>query len=135
VGRGTQCLFKGIGTYQRGRTIVLVFLEHVLRNVYPTVFSVQFLHTALSWEDVCKVINAKGLFGNRVDRWHGFIRHVGLNVVPLCRNLTLLKEEFFLFSHNVKFWGLRYPPAKVQLFMELKELKELKGVKRYYFFV
>ena len=60
---------------------------------------VQFLHTALAGEDVCKVIYSQRLLRCRMDGRHGFVRHVGLNVVPLCWNLTLLKEEFFLFCH------------------------------------
>ena len=62
---------------------------------------IQFLHAALAREDVCQVINAQRLLGDGMDGRQGLVGHVGLNVVPLCRNLTLLKDEFFLFSHKI----------------------------------
>ena len=58
MGRGAQGLFKGIGAYQRCGTVIFVFVEHFFRNIYPCVFSVQLLHTALAGEDVCQVIDA-----------------------------------------------------------------------------
>jgi hypothetical protein len=62
---------------------------------------IQFLYTAFTGEDVCQIVNAKGLLGSWMDGGHGLVRHVSLNVVPLCGDLILLENEFFLFCHCV----------------------------------
>jgi hypothetical protein len=100
MGGCAECLFKGIGAYQWGRTIVFILLEYILRDVYPAMLCVQLLHTALTGEDVCEVVDSQGLLRSRMDGRHGLVGHVSLNVVPLCWNLTLLEDEFFLFRHN-----------------------------------
>jgi len=102
MGGCTQGLFEGIGTNQWCATIELVLLKHLFRDVYPTMLRVQFLHTALTGEDVCQVIDTQRLLRSRVDGRHGLVGHVCLNIVPLCWDLTLLEDEFFLFSHNIK---------------------------------
>ena len=116
---GAECLFEGVGAHQGCGAVVLVLVEHVLGNVYPAVLGVELLHAAFAWEDVCQVIDAQGLLGSRVDGRHGLVGHVGLDVVPLCRNLTLLEDEFFLFSHNNISFGLVISGAKVRNNYEL----------------
>jgi hypothetical protein len=64
---------------------------------------VQLLHAALAGEDVCQVVNAKRLLRGGMDGGQRLVRHVGLDVIPLRRNLILLKDEFFLFAHNFSF--------------------------------
>ena len=89
MGRCTKRLFQGIGTHQRCGAVILVFLQYILRDVNPAVLGIQLLYTALPGEDMRKVVNAKRLLGNRMDGRHGFVRHVGLYVIPLGRDLTL----------------------------------------------
>ena len=103
MGRCADGLFESVGTNQWSAAIILILIKHVFRDVYPAMLCIQFLYTALTREDVCQVVYTQRLFGCRVNGRHGLVLHVSLDVVPLCWNLTLLKDEFLLFSHNVKF--------------------------------
>jgi hypothetical protein len=58
MGGCTQGLFEGIGTNQWCAAIELVLVEHFFRDVNPTMLCVKFLHTALTRENVCEVVDA-----------------------------------------------------------------------------
>ncbi len=105
MGGCAEGLLQVVGSHQRCGTVELILVEHLLGDVDPGMLSVEFLHAALSGEDVCQVVNAEGLLGGGVDGRQRLVGHVGLNVVPLGRNLALLEDEFLLFSHNRKVWN------------------------------
>ena len=106
MGRSAKRLFKSVCTDERGRTVVLVLLEHVFGDVYPAVLGVQLLYTALTRENVCQVVDTQRLLRGRMDGRHGFVGHICLNVVPLCGDFALLEDEFFLFAHTFIDIGL-----------------------------
>ena len=93
------CLLQLIGTYQGSRAIELIFVKHLLRDIYPTVFHVQFLFRALLREDMRKILPCQWLFRLRMDRRQWFVRHIRKDIIPLCRNLTLWENKFLLFCH------------------------------------
>ena len=87
---GTQGLLQSVGTDQRSGTVVTVLVADLVRDVYPRMLLVKLLARAFFIEDMCQVLNMKGLMGSRIERWQRFIGHVGLNVVPLTGNVGLV---------------------------------------------
>jgi hypothetical protein len=59
---------------------------------------VQFLYTTLTRKDARQVVHAQGLPGGRMDGRQGLVGHVGLDVIPCCRQLVLLQNKSLL-SH------------------------------------
>jgi hypothetical protein len=118
MGWCAECLFECIGSNQRCAAIELILLKYFLRNINPTMLCVQLLYTALTREDVCKIVYTQRLLGSRVYGRHRFGWHISLNVVQLCGNLTLLEYEFLLSRHNNKFLELGIPPAKITLLFD-----------------
>ena len=51
------------------------------------------------------------------------VGHVGQDVVPLCWNLTLLEDEFLLFSHDFKVLGIKISDAKVLNIIKNEEIR------------
>ena len=93
-------LFEGIGPDQRCGAIILVHIEHRLRDVYPCMLRIEFLFGALQTEDMRQVFGLERLFGGRIERRQRFVGHLSLNVVPLGGQVLLLKDKSFLLCHN-----------------------------------
>ena len=92
-------LFQCVGTHQWSGTIVAVFVAHLVGDVDPSVFLIELLTGAFLIENMCQVVGMKRLVGSRIQRRHGLVGHLGLDVVPLTGNILLVQKEF-LSLHN-----------------------------------
>ena len=104
VCRSAECLFQAISPHERCAAIVFVHFAHFLGNLYPRVGLVEFLSRHLFREDGEEVFRLHGLVGFRVQQRHGFVHHVGLDVIPIAWDFVFRKEiSFSLFHVDMSF--------------------------------
>ena len=100
--RRAESLLKAVGTHEWCRAVILVLFQNGLWDVNPRIGRVQLLVAQLMGEDRVEVFSLHRLVGLRVQGRQRLDRHVGLDVVPLCRDFILREEETFLiFVHLV----------------------------------
>ena len=112
MSRSVEGFLKGISTYERCGTVVLILLQYRFWNVYPLVCDVEFLTGTFSGKDMAKIFSGEWLMIGWIEWWQRFVRHVCLDIIPLRRDLILLENKFFLFSHNncMLFIVIHYTP-------------------------
>ena len=91
VGRSAESFLQTISTHQRGGAVIFVFLAHFLRNLNPAVGGVQFLTATFFGEDREQILGFERLMSGRMERGQRLVGHVGLDVVPIVRNLGFRK--------------------------------------------
>ena len=104
-----ESLFEGIGTYEWCGTVIFIHIEHRLGDVYPRVLAIEFLFRTFITEDVGKILGRQRLLSGRIEGRQWLVGHLGLDIVPLGRNLVLLKDKSFLFAHDswIKKFGCK----------------------------
>ena len=101
VRRSAECFLQSVGAYQRCAAVVLVHFAHFLGYLDPGVRLVQLLPAQLFGEDREHVFRFQRLLGGGVQRWHGFVHHICLYVVPVVRNFLFREDESFsLVAHS-----------------------------------
>ena len=135
VSRSAESLFKGVGTHKRSGAIVAVLVEHLIRNVNPSVHGVKLLLRAFAAEDVCKVVNRQRLLCCRIKRHHGLVWHIGLYIVPFCWYFVFAENKSFLFHVCLNFYRfLCFRAANVyQLFQFCNTIRIIFRKKPYFY--
>ena len=104
VSRGAECLFQSVGAHQRRAAVVFVHFAHFFGNLYPRVSLVEFLPRHLFRKDGEEVFRFHRLACGRVEQRHGFVHHVGLDVIPIAWDFVFREEvSFSLFHVDMSF--------------------------------
>ena len=118
--RGAERLLQEIRPHQRRRTIHLVEIQNLLRDIEIRCVIVQFLTTKLFAEDWLQLIHSKRLAGRWIQKRRRLVLHIGTNIIPLGRNLILSEIDFvrnFLFHDFIllvdyTLYIQKFPAAK-----------------------
>ena len=100
MGRCPQSLFQSVGPYERCAPVVFVHFAHFLGNLYPRVRLVQLLPAQFFRKNRIQVFRFQRLLGGRIEWRHGFVHHVGLNVIPIARDVLFCQKISFFLFHN-----------------------------------
>ena len=87
--RGAQLLLQTIGAHQRGGTVHLIEVPHVLRNGDQGSVVVYLLLYQLGAEHLTHLLRRHGLKGAGVQQGSGLRLHVGAYIVPIPGHLVL----------------------------------------------
>ncbi len=87
VSRSAQSLLQVVCPYKRRASVGSVHLPELFRNRNPLVGSVEFLVGTFLAENRIKVLRLQGLPGCRIEDWKRLVRHYGLHVEEMGRNL------------------------------------------------
>ncbi|OQB37331.1 MAG: hypothetical protein BWY06_02421 [Candidatus Latescibacteria bacterium ADurb.Bin168] len=115
-----ECLFEPKRPDQRGGAIHPVKGQHLLRDGdFP--FSTDFLFDDIHREYRAECLRRNRFARCRVARWRRFVRHVGDDVIPAPRHLSLTQVNLHLFHcfflHFFVVWRRRKGPRAVDVLM------------------
>ena len=98
--RRLQLFFQTICPYQRGRTVHLIELPDLLRDIDVGIRIVQLLLYQLIAKYPPQLLKRHGLQRTGIQQGSGLILHIGPHIIPLLRHLILFQIDFvrdFLF--------------------------------------
>ena len=95
--RCAKSLFKPIGAHQRCRTIIRIFIKHLIWYVNPPVSLIKFLSRTFLAEKGGQVINCDRLTCHGIKHRHRLDRHISLYIIPLFRYIFFRENKSFLF--------------------------------------
>ncbi len=103
VGRRAERFFQIVGPHERRAAVVFVLFAHGFGNVDPCVGLVHFLIGQRAGEDRVEILGPERLAGGGVERRHGFVGHVGRDVVPAGGDFGFGQNEAFGFRAHGDF--------------------------------
>ena len=86
VGRGPELLLQTVSTHQRRRTVHLVKIADLLRDLNICRRLVQLLTHQLIAENMTQLVKRHRLFRCRIDQRRRLVLHVCANIVPIFRH-------------------------------------------------
>ena len=89
VRRGAQLILQAVGAHQRGGTIHLIEVPHILRNGDQGSVVVHLLLYQLGAEHVAHLLRRHGLQGAGVQQGCRLVLHIRANIVPIPGHLVL----------------------------------------------
>ena len=103
--RCAQCLFKAVSPYQRRRSVHLVKIKYLLRDINVRSLVIKLLLCQLCAEYMAQLVKRAWLQRSWVEQRRRLVLHVCTYIVPLLRHLIFFKIDLVrdLFAHCGSF--------------------------------